>query len=133
MLRWDKAAKRQFGRCLALQVVGHRRHAGTTTVVRVTGINQGYGTFVTEGEKAADAIRELGLVATTSAGGSSAAAKTDWSPLAGKTVVVCPDNDEPGEKYGNQVASILVELNPPAPVKLLRFPASTQKAMLRIG
>jgi putative DNA primase/helicase len=42
--------------------------------------------IVTEGEKAADAARALGFMATTSAGGSQTAAKTDWRPLAGKEV-----------------------------------------------
>jgi hypothetical protein len=41
---------------------------------------------VTEGEKAAAKARTLGFTATTSAGGSQAATKTDWSPLAGKEV-----------------------------------------------
>lgn len=41
---------------------------------------------VTEGEKAADATRSIGFVATTSAGGSQAAQKTGWRPLAGKEV-----------------------------------------------
>jgi hypothetical protein len=47
--------------------------------------------IVTEGEKAADAARCLGFVATTSAGGSGAATKTDWRPLAGKEVWILPD------------------------------------------
>src|SRR5262249_1879780 len=62
---------------------------------------------VTEGEKAADAGRFLGFVATTSAGGSQAAGKTDWRPLAGKEVWILPDNDAPGRKYADTVASIL--------------------------
>ncbi len=36
--------------------------------------------IVTEGEKCADAAWSIGLVATTSAGGSQAATKTDWNP-----------------------------------------------------
>jgi len=59
--------------------------------------------FVCEGEKAADAVISCGLVATTSAGGSNAAAKTDWAVLAGKDVVILPDNDDAGEKYAEDV------------------------------
>ncbi|HEX8912800.1 MAG TPA: hypothetical protein VF796_10610, partial [Humisphaera sp.] len=51
--------------------------------------------YVTEGEKACDAARAIGLVAVTSAHGSSAADKTDWTPLAGRDVVVLPDADPP--------------------------------------
>jgi putative DNA primase/helicase len=49
--------------------------------------------YVAEGEKAADAARSIGLVATTSPHGSKSAEKADWSPLAGKEVVILPDND----------------------------------------
>jgi hypothetical protein len=43
--------------------------------------------FVTEGEKAADALVKLGCVATTSGGASSASA-ADWTPLQGRTVTI---------------------------------------------
>jgi hypothetical protein len=45
---------------------------------------------VCEGEKAADAARSIGFTATTSAGGSQAAAKTNWRPLAGRRFGFCP-------------------------------------------
>lgn len=59
--------------------------------------------WVVEGEKCADALRELGLLAVTSQGGSKAAGKTDWSPLAGRNVTIWPDNDEPGKTYLDDV------------------------------
>jgi hypothetical protein len=62
--------------------------------------------FVVEGEKAADATRSLGAVATTSAHGSKSADKTDWSPLAGREVVILPDHDEAGEQYAERVAEL---------------------------
>lgn len=62
--------------------------------------------YVTEGEKAADAARALGLVATTSAGGARAAAQSDWSPLAERDVVILPDHDDAGEKYAADVARL---------------------------
>ena len=61
---------------------------------------------VCEGEKAADAARSLGFVATTSSGGAQAATKTDWSPLRGRTVWILPDNDTPGRKYAEDVARL---------------------------
>ena len=77
---------------------------------------------VVEGEKCCDIVRQFGLPATTSAHGSKSAAKTDWTPLAGKNVVIIPDNDEPGESYATGVAFILSSLNPKAKVKILRLP-----------
>jgi putative DNA primase/helicase len=77
---------------------------------------------VCEGEKAADAARSLGFVATTSAGGAEAAAKTDWRPLAGKEVWILPDNDAPGRKYAETVANILAKLSPPPVVRVVELP-----------
>ena len=57
-----------------------------------------------EGEKCADALMKIGIVATTAMGGAATAIdKTDWSPLAGKTVAVWPDHDDAGMKYANAV------------------------------
>lgn len=58
-----------------------------------------------EGEKAADAAARLfpGYAVTTSAGGSQAAAKSEWAPLAGRDVVIWPDHDAPGAKYAADV------------------------------
>ena len=55
--------------------------------------------YVCEGEKCAGAACAIGLPATTSAHGSSSAGKTDWTLLAGRDVIILPDNDEPGRKY----------------------------------
>lgn len=77
--------------------------------------------FVCEGEKATDAARALGLPATTSAHGSKAANKSDWTVLAGRDVVVIPDHDEAGERYACDVAKILLELIPAASVRFVRL------------
>jgi hypothetical protein len=77
---------------------------------------------ICEGEKAADAARSLGFAATTSAGGSQAASKTDWRPLAGKEAWVFPDNDVPGRKYADTVASILVKLTPARMIRVVELP-----------
>lgn len=79
--------------------------------------------YVAEGEKAADAGWEIGLSTTTSAHGSSAPSRTDWSPLAGREVIILPDRDEPGEKYADAVKKILEEgTKPPANVTICRLP-----------
>lgn len=62
--------------------------------------------YVTEGEKAADAARAVGLVATTSPHGSKSAGKADWSPVAGQDVAVSVDNDDAGERYADDVARL---------------------------
>lgn len=78
--------------------------------------------YVCEGEKATDAACAINLAAVTSAHGSSSAGKTDWTPLAGRDVIILPDADEPGEKYARDVTAILAGLIPPAKVKIVRLP-----------
>jgi hypothetical protein len=57
-----------------------------------------------EGEKAATAAIGAGVVATCAIGGaSSGTEKTDWTPLAGKKVIIWPDADEPGLAYAEAV------------------------------
>lgn len=68
--------------------------------------------WIVEGEKCADLLRSWGYLATTSAHGSQSAAKSDWSPLAGREVVVIPDWDEPGNEYAADVLTTLSELTP---------------------
>ena len=59
---------------------------------------------VCEGEKCADALRNLGVLAITSgAGGARAALKSDWQPLARRKVLIWPDHDEPGIAYAQTV------------------------------
>ncbi len=67
--------------------------AGATNVVLV------------EGEKAAQALIDTGITATTSMHGSNAPVeKTDWSPLAGKRVTIWPDKDKAGWEYAEIVS-----------------------------
>lgn len=59
-----------------------------------------------EGENCADALAELGVLATT-AGSASSDEKADYSPLAKRAVVVWPDNDTAGMEHGRRVAEKL--------------------------
>lgn len=77
---------------------------------------------ITEGEKATDAAVALGYAATTSAHGSQSANQTDWSPLAGKQVIILPDNDSAGKQYAEEVAAILARLTPPPTLKVVCLP-----------
>jgi predicted transcriptional regulator len=82
----------------------------------------GRAVYVVEGEKCCEAMRErLGLFAITSSGGSKAASKSDWRPLAGRDVVILPDNDDAGREYAAEVAAILHELDPPATVRVVEL------------
>lgn len=70
--------------------------------------------WIVEGEKSADALNkkfkawavDSQHVATTS-GSMSSARSTDWTPLAGRRVVVWPDNDDPGAQYAAEVCQCL--------------------------
>lgn len=83
--------------------------------------------YVAEGEKAACAGRKIGLTFTTSAHGGDSPEKTDWTPLAGRDVVLCPDNDPKGQKYVNTVAAIVTGLENPASVRILNLPSLPKK------
>lgn len=79
--------------------------------------------YVVEGEKCVDAMTEMGLLATTNCGGSNAAKKTDWSCLGGRNVVILPDNDIPGRKHANGLASILNALEvKPRHLQVIQLP-----------
>ena len=65
--------------------------------------------IVCEGEWCADALAKAGALATTS-GAADSAGKTDWRALAGRRVILWPDNDEAGQRYADAVAAILLAL-----------------------
>lgn len=61
--------------------------------------------ILVEGEKCAQALIDLGLVATTAMQGANAPVdKTDWTPLSGKAVLIWPDRDKPGWAYAMAAA-----------------------------
>jgi putative DNA primase/helicase len=71
--------------------------AGATQVVLV------------EGEKCAQALIDKGICATTAMHGANAPVdKTDWSPLADKSVLIWPDRDKPGWEYATQAAQAIL-------------------------
>ena len=62
-----------------------------------------------EGEKCAQVLIDAGIVATTAMHGANAPVeKTDWSPLAGKAVLIWPDRDKPGWEYAAQAAQAIL-------------------------
>ena len=58
--------------------------------------------IVCEGEWCADALAKAGALATTS-GGADSCNKMNWEPLAGRDVIIWPDNDEAGQRYAADV------------------------------
>ncbi len=65
--------------------------------------------LVVEGEKDADALADLGLVATTNCGGTGMGWLAEYSQsLGGRRCVVIPDNDRPGLEHAWTVAGSLI-------------------------
>jgi hypothetical protein len=64
--------------------------------------------FIVEGEKAADRLNEIGVLATTNNGGSGQWTEAHSKWLKGRRVVVMPDNDEVGVKHGAKVINTLI-------------------------
>lgn len=60
--------------------------------------------LVVEGEKDADRLASLGLMATTNCGGAGKWRAEYNEHFHGRRVAVVPDNDEPGRKHAEQVA-----------------------------
>ena len=80
--------------------------------------------LLVEGEKCAQALNEIGLVATTAMNGANAPLdKTDWSPLKGKHVTIWPDNDVPGAEYAANVAEKIISIGAMG-VEILQPPLS---------
>ena len=63
--------------------------------------------WVTEGEKDADALRKSGQFATCNAGGAGKWRDEYTEALAGASVVIVADRDEPGRKHAARVAQAL--------------------------
>ena len=64
--------------------------------------------FVVEGEKCADALAKLGLIATTSHGGAGKWREPLNEYFEGRRVIVLPDNDEPGARHADGVITHLL-------------------------
>ncbi len=81
--------------------------------------------FVVEGEKDCDNLASIGITATCNVGGAG-----KWKPeysehLRGRSVVILPDNDEPGGKHAQQVAASLHGIA--ASVKIVELPRLPDK------
>jgi|GEM_PF-4354222 len=76
--------------------------------------------FLTEGEKDADALAGLGLLATCNAGGAGKWHGNYSAALAGRYVAILPDQDEPGKRHADIVAHALAGIA--ASVRVVTLP-----------
>jgi 5S rRNA maturation endonuclease (ribonuclease M5) len=76
--------------------------------------------YLCEGEKDCDALRKLGLVATTNSGGAEKWSDDYSEALRGRDVVILPDNDEAGKRHATQVAKSLNGIA--ASIKVVELP-----------
>lgn len=61
--------------------------------------------YIVEGEKDADRLASLGLIATTASGGAGKWRAEYAEPLHGRRVVILADNDDPGRAHARDVAA----------------------------
>ena len=81
--------------------------------------------LVPEGEKDADNLAQLGLVATCNAMGAGKWRKEHAEFLVGRHVVILPDNDQPGRDHSLQIARSL--LGKAASIRILELPGLPEK------
>ncbi|UGQ60077.1 toprim domain-containing protein [Rhodococcus pyridinivorans] len=89
---------------------GNKSGTALYRVEHLTGSAPGQTVFVTEGEKCANALADLGHLAVSPAMGAGKAHKFDWSPLAGYRVVIVQDKDEPGRKHAQEVLELVARI-----------------------
>jgi putative DNA primase/helicase len=87
--------------------------------------NPAAAVYIVEGEKDVDNLAALGCVATCNAGGAGKWTAELSKHLAGRQVIVLPDNDEPGRKHGQQVAASLA--GTASRVKIVELPGLPNK------
>lgn len=82
--------------------------------------------WIVEGEKDVDALRALGFIATCSVGGAGKWRSDDYNlHLAGRDVVVIPDNDQPGIDHAHAIELALTGIA--RSVRVLTLPGIPDK------
>jgi hypothetical protein len=81
--------------------------------------------FIVEGEKDADRLASLGLLATTNPGGAGKWRNSYSEHLSGRDAIIIPDHDNVGRRHANEVANNL--LGKAASVKILELPGLNEK------
>ena len=76
--------------------------------------------WIVEGEKDCDALKHIGLLATTNSGGAGRWDRSYNTWLEGREVTVVGDDDEAGSKHAEAIAgSLLTSPNPPLALRLI--------------
>ena len=86
----------------------------------IEAIGNGHPVFIVEGEKDVDALKGIGITATCNAGGASKWLDEHAAYFAGADVIATPDNDDPGRKHAECVATSLHKTA--ARIRLLELP-----------
>lgn len=95
---------------------------GPRPLYRIPDIDRADEVVLCEGENCADAVSACGWAATSAPGGSNTRLDAiDWRPLAGKRVILWPDNDEGGHAFMARVSDLLRGLG--CEVRTLDIPA----------
>jgi predicted DNA-binding transcriptional regulator AlpA len=81
--------------------------------------------FIVEGEKDADALAAMGLVATTNAGGAEKWSEDLNQHFRGRDVYILPDNDEPGERHAAKISESLTAVA--REIRIIRLPGLPTK------
>lgn len=102
--RYDDAGKKTFPQA------GNKDGNALFRVEHLDGLPAGQTVFVTEGEKCANALADLGMLAVSPAMGAGKAHRFDWSPLAGHHVVIVQDKDGPGRKHAQTVLELVAPI-----------------------
>jgi hypothetical protein len=80
--------------------------------------------YIVEGEKDADTLWSLGLVATTNPMGAGKWRNNYTEVLRGADLIISPDNDKPGREHANQVAKSCY--SKAARIRLLELPGESK-------
>jgi hypothetical protein len=91
----------------------------------VEAVKQGECIYLPEGEKDADSLQDLGLVATTNAGGAAKWDDSYTETLRGAHVVILPDNDVPGRQHAYTITRALQGIA--TSIKVLELPGLPDK------
>src|SRR5689334_17284867 len=94
----------------------------------IEAIAQGQTVFVLEGERDCETARNLGIAATTNAGGATKWRKQQAEHLRGADVVIPPDNDDAGREHARIVAASMEGIA--ARVRILTLPGLAEKGDL---
>ena len=82
--------------------------AGRSTGCRICWRRHDAAVLVVEGEKAADAAAAAlpDMVVVSPMNGAQSPHRTDWRSVAGRSVVIWPDADEPGARFARKVGQL---------------------------